>query len=519
MFLASSAIADNSGSSLPTCDPVSTETKIIWQVDPVRSRRIAKKVTPDDLVAQWDGCNGTHTFADGTTYSGVWRDGKPSPVSTEGVSQLLAGNGRPDVPGSDSGQLVVGRSESDQINLKRQADEKEQARVRAERAETERLAAQKRDAEQREQDRLAAQRRESERLAAQRREAEQREQERLAAQRRETERLAAQKRDAEQKEQDRLAAQRRESERLAAQKREAEQREQERVAAQSREKERLNSETLVAERERQSRESVAMVGGTASSAASFESSVQRSPGVESAVTKRSALIIGNGTYSDVPTLKNATADAKSIAKALQKIGFEVLLRLDQDDRGMRQSVREWVRGLPGGSEAVFFFAGHGVQLGSANYLLPVNISGEDEDQVRDDGLALQRVLDDLSSQRVRISLAIIDACRDNPFKNRLTGRSIGATRGLAPTTAATGQMILFSAGTGQSALDSLGPRDPDPNGVFTRVLLKQLTTPGVPVDQVLKRTRVEVVSLASKVGHEQVPALYDQTIGDYFLVR
>lgn len=469
MFLASSAIADNSGSSLPTCDPVSTETKIIWQVDPVRSRRIAKKVTPDDLVAQWDGCNGTHTFADGTTYSGVWRDGKPSPVSTEGVSQLLAGNGRPDVPGSDSGQLVVGRSESDQINLKRQADEKEQARVRAERAETERLAAQKRDAEQ--------------------------------------------------KEQDRLAAQRRESERLAAQKREAEQREQERVAAQSREKERLNSETLVAERERQSRESVAMVGGTASSAASFESSVQRSPGVESAVTKRSALIIGNGTYSDVPTLKNATADAKSIAKALQKIGFEVLLRLDQDDRGMRQSVREWVRGLPGGSEAVFFFAGHGVQLGSANYLLPVNISGEDEDQVRDDGLALQRVLDDLSSQRVRISLAIIDACRDNPFKNRLTGRSIGATRGLAPTTAATGQMILFSAGTGQSALDSLGPRDPDPNGVFTRVLLKQLTTPGVPVDQVLKRTRVEVVSLASKVGHEQVPALYDQTIGDYFLVR
>jgi formylglycine-generating enzyme required for sulfatase activity len=171
--------------------------------------------------------------------------------------------------------------------------------------------------------------------------------------------------------------------------------------------------------------------------------------------------------------------------------------------------------LSGGSEAVFYFAGHGVQLGAANYLLPVDIVADNEEQVKDDGLPLQRILDDINEQKARFSLAIIDACRDNPFA-RVAGRSIGTTRGLAPTTAATGQMVLYSAGTGQTALDRLNPADRNPNGVFTRVFLQEMQKPGVPVDRVLRTVRDQVVAMAKSVGHQQVPALYDQAIGEFY---
>ena len=126
---------------------------------------------------------------------------------------------------------------------------------------------------------------------------------------------------------------------------------------------------------------------------------------------------------------------------------------------------------------------------------------------------MQRILDDLQEKRAKFSLAIVDACRDNPFKG--AGRAIGG-RGLAPTTAATGQMIMFSAGNGQQALDKLGEQDRERNGLFTRVLVREMTKPGVTVDRVLRNVRNEVVSLAKSVGHEQTPALYDQAVGDFY---
>ena len=77
-------------------------------------------------------------------------------------------------------------------------------------------------------------------------------------------------------------------------------------------------------------------------------------------------------------------------------------------------------------------------------------------------------------------------------------------------------MIIFSAGTGQQALDRLGPSDKEPNGLFTRVFLKEMQKPGIPVDSMLRQVRKEVVRLAKSVGHEQVPALYDQTVGEFY---
>jgi uncharacterized caspase-like protein len=180
---------------------------------------------------------------------------------------------------------------------------------------------------------------------------------------------------------------------------------------------------------------------------------------------------------------------------------------------MKEVIRTFKSQIRGGDEVVVFFAGHGVQLGATNYLLPVDIRGQTEDQVRDEAIPLQRLLDDFQDTKARFALAIIDACRDNPFKT--AGRAIGG-RGLAPTSAATGQMVMFSAGTGQQALDRLGPQDREPHGLFTRVLLKEIEKPGVSIERLVRNVRNEVARLSKTVGHEQVPAVYDQTLGDFF---
>lgn len=228
---------------------------------------------------------------------------------------------------------------------------------------------------------------------------------------------------------------------------------------------------------------------------------------------RRALVIGNDSYQEVSKLQNARADAKAMGLALQKVGFNVTSKSDLTERGMKDAIRTFKNEIRGGDEVVIFFAGHGVQLGSSNFLLPVDIRGQSEDQVKDEAMPLQRMLDDIQDSKAKFALAIIDACRDNPFKT--AGRAIGG-RGLAPTSAASGQMVIFSAGTGQQALDRLGDKDKDPNGLFTRIFLKEMEKPGVSIDRVLRNVRTEVVRLSKSVGHEQVPSLYDQALGDFY---
>jgi murein DD-endopeptidase MepM/ murein hydrolase activator NlpD len=229
--------------------------------------------------------------------------------------------------------------------------------------------------------------------------------------------------------------------------------------------------------------------------------------------KRKALVIGNDVYRSVPKLENARADARAMGQSLEALGFKVTMAMDQTERGMKETLRNFKSTVEGGDEVVVFYAGHGVQLGSTNYLLPVDIAGQDEEQVRDEAIQMQRILDDMQERRTGFMLMIVDACRDNPFK--VAGRSIGG-RGLAPTSAATGQMVIFSAGAGQQALDKLGATDKEPNGLFTRLFLREMKKPGVSVDRVLRSVRSEVARLARTVGHEQTPALYDQSLGDFF---
>lgn len=292
----------------------------------------------------------------------------------------------------------------------------------------------------------------------------------------------------------RLLTEIKERDRLAA-----EVRDRDRIAAEARERDRLAAEAR--ERDRQQ-------------AAQPKPPPLQAQALQS--TRRLALVIGNDAYQAVPKLLNARADARAMAKQLEATGFKVTLQLDLSERAMKDALRTFRTSIEGGDEVVVFFAGHGVQLGAANYLLPVDIRGDSEEQVKDEAIPLQKILDDLGERKARFSLAIVDACRDNPFRSQ--GRAIGG-RGLAPTAAASGQMVIFSAGTGQQALDRLGDKDENPNGLFTRIFLREMAKPGVSIDRVVRTVRNEVVQLAKGVGHDQVPALYDQTLGDFYFLR
>ena len=228
---------------------------------------------------------------------------------------------------------------------------------------------------------------------------------------------------------------------------------------------------------------------------------------------RKALVIGNDSYQAVTPLVNAREDAKVVAESLSSLGYKVSLRLDLTQKQFKSELRSFKGQVQSGDEVAIFYAGHGVQIASTNYLLPIDIAAQNEEEIKDDGVSLQRLLDDMNEKNAKFTLAMIDACRDNPFKG--SGRAL-SSRGLAPTTAATGQMIVFSAGTGQQALDKLGPNDKSKNGLFTRVFIKEMQKPGLSVDRVVRNVRSEVVALAKSVGHDQVPAIYDQVVGEFY---
>lgn len=237
--------------------------------------------------------------------------------------------------------------------------------------------------------------------------------------------------------------------------------------------------------------------------------------------KRVALVIGNNAYGEVPKLEKAVGDAQAIAAALQGLGFDVITITDAGRSRMARAIVDFETRVSPGDTALFFFAGHGVALDGGNYLMPTDVPNVTEAQrnlLRSEGFLADDISERLRERGAATTVMILDACRNNPFKAG-HGRSIGQSRGLSRMDTRRGMFVMFSAGAGQEALDRLGADDTHPNSVFTRLFIDLVKRPDLDLIDVAKELQIEVPKLAQSVGHEQLPAYYDQIPGRIFLAR
>ena len=222
---------------------------------------------------------------------------------------------------------------------------------------------------------------------------------------------------------------------------------------------------------------------------------------------RYALVIGNGNYSDLGKLKNPVNDATDMAAALKSLGFQVSLLTDADLPTMEDAVQRLGNALSQSAESMglFFYAGHGVQSGGINFLIPADARIISEPYLKTKALPTQSVLDTLQSARNALNVVILDACRDNPFSwGRSASRGLNVVGSQPP-----GSIVAYATSAGSVAQDGTGR-----NGVFTAELLKQIRTPGLEIAEVFKRTGAAVQ--AATTG-KQVPAVYNQFFGNAYL--
>lgn len=233
-----------------------------------------------------------------------------------------------------------------------------------------------------------------------------------------------------------------------------------------------------------------------------------------AQARRLALVIGNDNYQQVSRLDKAVNDAEGMALALGAAGFEVFKHRDLSFRKTVLAFEEFYDKVKGGDEVVVFYAGHGVQTERGSYLLPVDIEGETQSQIEKISYSVNGLLEELDRIKARFSLVIVDACRDNPLRSR--GRTIGIARGLSAPDVAKGQMVIFSAGRNQKALDALSSKDENPNGVFTRELLSRMRAPGVSIEKLAIEVKNAVERSAATVNHDQRPLIVNDSTGEFF---
>jgi hypothetical protein len=216
------------------------------------------------------------------------------------------------------------------------------------------------------------------------------------------------------------------------------------------------------------------------------------PAANANAEKRVALVIGNGHYETAP-LRNPVNDANLVAATLRELGFDVIARTDVKLRDMQMAVREFSRKIQNGSVGLFYYAGHGMQSGGRNFLIPIGAQIEAEGDLVLEGLDLNSVLEQMGMAQNRLNIVILDACRNNPFVHSARG----GAQGLAQVNAPAGTFIAYATAPGQTASDGKGQ-----NGLYTQELMENLRTPGLPIEEVFKRVRVQV---KQKSGGVQVP--------------
>lgn len=219
--------------------------------------------------------------------------------------------------------------------------------------------------------------------------------------------------------------------------------------------------------------------------------------------RRIALVIGNASYKEAP-LSNPVNDANDMEAALKRSGFRVIKALDATQKQMNRAIAEFGDLLTYDSVALFYYAGHGLQVRGKNYLIPVDAEIKSESMVRVESVDVDGVLDQLSNSELNV--VILDACRNNPFERRAS-RSLGSS-GLAQMEAPKGSLIAYSTAPGKTAADGEGR-----NGLYTEALLKYIQEPGLTIEQVFKNVRREV---ARATRDAQMPWESSSMTGEFY---
>lgn len=219
--------------------------------------------------------------------------------------------------------------------------------------------------------------------------------------------------------------------------------------------------------------------------------------------RRIALVIGNGNYhhaDSLPTLANPTNDAQDIAEILRGFGFEVIERRNQTLEAMNQTIAEFGSKIGGSEAALFYFAGHGIQVKNQNYLMPVNAKIDSEATVPYQGVNVNQILDEMDNAKSAVNIVMLDACRNNPISGKFRS---GKSRGLAaPGGAPKGTVIVYATDPGNVASDGDGR-----NGLFTAGLLTAFKGSDLSLDGILTAASeyVEQRSAANDPDQRQTP--------------
>lgn len=216
---------------------------------------------------------------------------------------------------------------------------------------------------------------------------------------------------------------------------------------------------------------------------------------------RVALVIGNGTYEKVPELPNPTRDAADIGRALERLDFKVTQVKNATAQEMRKAVVDFGRSAEGSDIAVVFYAGHGLEVGGENWLIPISAELRSDTDIESEAISLRSVSLQVSKAR-KLGLVILDACRNNPFAAKMK-RSISTravARGLAPTEPSDNVLIAYAARDGTTASDGDGRNSP-----FTASLLRHIETSGLEISFLFRRVRDDVMAATKR---EQQPFVY-----------
>jgi hypothetical protein len=220
-----------------------------------------------------------------------------------------------------------------------------------------------------------------------------------------------------------------------------------------------------------------------------------------------ALVIGNAAYPGKAQLANTVLDAQLMADTFRKLGYQTTLLTNADRTGMIKAIGQLADKMQGGGVAALYFAGHGLQLESQSYLLPVGLPPLNQKLVKNDAYPVQLAIDRLSNSHAQVSLIIVDACRNVPYG---WGYRTLNEEGLAKSNPAKGMLIAYATAPGQLALDGTSGSSHSP---FTTALAETMNKPGLKVDEVFSQVRSQV---RKQTKDEQQPWIDTSLVGDFY---